>query len=61
MRPEHAACTVVIVALCLASLGTTSSLAQTEDLSSERPPGESPTRIEVTSYLIDLMRVIDQD
>jgi len=50
-------------ALCLIvfGLGTTASLEQTEDLSSERPPGESPTRIEVAFYLIDLMRVIDLD
>jgi hypothetical protein len=49
--------------LCLAvfGLGTTASLGQTEDLSGERPPGESPTRIEVAFYLIDLMRVIDLD
>lgn len=46
----------------MAALGlcATSSLAQV-DLSSERPPGESPTRIEVGFYLIDLMQVIDRD
>lgn len=42
------------------SLCTNLSFAQV-DLSSERPPGESPTRIEVGFYLIDLMQVIDRD
>jgi len=35
------------------------SAADVDDLVSQRPPGEGPTRIEVSFYLIDLMKVID--
>ena len=34
---------------------------QGEDLVSQRPPGEGPTQIEVTLYLIDIMKVIDPE
>jgi len=48
--------------ICLATLGAAApGIAQVADLSSERPPGETPTRIEVAFYVIDLMRVIDRD
>jgi hypothetical protein len=35
--------------------------AQGETLVSQRPPGEGPTRIEISFYLIDLMKVNDAD
>ena len=48
--------------ICLVFLAVgTPGVAQVEDLASERPPGDSPTRIEVAFYLIDLMKVIDRD
>ena len=34
---------------------------QGEDLVSQRPPGEGPTRVEISFYLIDLMKVIDAE
>jgi hypothetical protein len=34
---------------------------QSENLVSQRPPGEGPTKIEISFYLIDLMKVIDAD
>ncbi len=37
------------------------SMAQDVDLVSSRPPGDGPTEISVSFYLIDLMRVIDVD
>jgi hypothetical protein len=50
------------LAVCLLTLGATVPVvAQLEDLASERPPGESPTRVEVAFYLIDVMKVIDRD
>ncbi len=44
-------------------LFTTSSALglQGDGLTSERPPGDGPTRIEMFFYLIDLMKVIDVD
>ena len=39
----------------------TAGIAREEMLVSQRPPGEGPTRIEVTFYMIDLMKVIDAD
>ncbi|MDH3626755.1 MAG: hypothetical protein OEV00_02685 [Acidobacteriota bacterium] len=59
MQVKSSVCFVITVALFL--VATSVGLAQVEDLSSERPPGESPTRVEVAFYLIDLMRVIDRD
>lgn len=48
--------------MLLAAIGAPKpSYSQTTDLSSERPPGESPTRIEVAFYLIDLIAVNDRD
>jgi hypothetical protein len=61
MRIDPVWKTVAVVALFLAALGATPGFAQAEDRSSERPPGESPTRFEVAFYPIDLMRVIDRD
>lgn len=53
----------ISLGLCLCALAgfTASAFGQVEDVTSERPPGESPTRVEVAFYLIDLMKVIDTD
>jgi hypothetical protein len=49
------------LSLGLLSAAAPQGIAQVPDVSSERPPGESPTRVEVSFFLLDLMKVIDQD
>jgi hypothetical protein len=38
-----------------------SGISQGQDLVSQRPPGEGPTRIEISFYMMDLMKVNDAE
>jgi VIT1/CCC1 family predicted Fe2+/Mn2+ transporter len=49
------------IAWCALVALASPGFAQVEDVTSERPPGEGPTRVEVAFYFIDLMKVIDTD
>ena len=40
---------------------STASIAQEQDMISHRPPGDDPTQIEISFYLIDLMKVFDAE
>lgn len=55
--------TVVVITILIGVLtaSTTPSLGQGEIVRSERPPGEGPTRVEVTLYFLDIMKVIDTE
>ena len=48
------------LALWALAAGATPGFGQ-DDVSSERPPGDGPTQVELLFYLIDLMKVIDTD
>ncbi|UCE02527.1 MAG: hypothetical protein JSW67_14990 [Candidatus Latescibacterota bacterium] len=51
----------VVIACCALIVFAPAGFAQVDDVASERPPGEGPTRVEVAFYVIDLMKVIDTD
>jgi len=55
MMATFAVCITVLAGLVTPVMG------QAEDVRSERPPGEGPTRVEVMLYLMDLMKVIDTE
>jgi len=50
---------LALLLLFALSVSVPASAADVDDLLGQRPPGEGPTRIEVSFYLIDLMKVID--
>jgi hypothetical protein len=52
---------MALVLACILLSTLPALAARGDDLISQRPPGEGPTRIDISFYLIDLMKVIDVD
>jgi hypothetical protein len=53
---------VAIIIFCSALTALAApGVGQVDDVRSERPPGDGPTRVEVMCYLIDLMRIVDTE
>jgi len=53
--------TAIIILCTVLTVCAAPGFGQVEDVRSERPPGEGPTRVEVMFYIMDLMRVIDTE